>query len=169
MSFMNGEARAQPSAYGPVDPGSAPAGIELLEFVDTSVLVYAMDASAGGKHTVAERLLERLWQSRTGCLSVQVVQEFFVTVTRKLPQPLSVSQAAERIREFATWKVYAPKVSDVLAAISMQQESHIGFWDAMIVQAASRSGCDVLWSEDLNDGQVVQGVRIRNPFAMERG
>ena len=72
------------------------------EFVDANVLVYAFDASAGRKKAAAERLLARLWEAGTGCLSVQVLQEFFVTVTGKVAQPLSVDEAADRVREFAT-------------------------------------------------------------------
>ena len=137
------------------------------EFVDTNVLVYAFDPSAGTKRTAAERLLERLWETGTGCVSVQVLQEFFVTVTRKVARPLSIDEAAERIREFATWKVFAPTADDVLAAIALQKQAKLNFWDAMVIQAAAESGCDLLWTEDLKDGQVVRGLRIRDPFAAE--
>ncbi|HEY6346976.1 MAG TPA: PIN domain-containing protein [Bryobacteraceae bacterium] len=137
---------------------------ESAEFVDANVLVYAFDASAGPKKIGAERLLERLWNAGTGCLSVQVLQEFFVTVTRKTPQPLSIDDAADRVREFAVWRVFAPTAEDVLGAIALQKEARLSFWDAMVVEAAARLGCDVLWTEDLNDGQILQGVRIRNPF-----
>jgi len=134
------------------------------EFIDANVLVYAFDSSAGRKQHIAQTLLEKLWQSNTGCVSVQVLQEFFVTVTKKVARPLPVEDAAARIREFATWKVFAPTADDVLAAIAVHGQAKIGFWDAMIVLAASESGCDVLWTEDLNDGQLLRGVRIRNPF-----
>jgi predicted nucleic acid-binding protein len=135
------------------------------EFVDANILVYAFDASAKGKQAAAKDLLERLWDSGTGCLSVQVLQEFFVTVTRKVAKPLSVDEAADRIREFSAWRVFAPGADDVLAAIAIQQQSNLSFWDAMIVRAAAEAQCDVLWTEDLNDGQSIRGVRIRNPFA----
>ena len=135
------------------------------EFVDANVLVYAFDASAGKKKAVAEQLLARCWESGVGCLSVQVLQEFFVTVTKKVAHPLSLDEAAERVREFATWKVFAPTANDVLGAIALQKESKLSFWDAMVLQAAAESGCDVLWTEDLNDGQLIRGVRVRDPFA----
>lgn len=135
------------------------------EFVDANVLIYAFDSSAGRKQQLAQALLERLWQSNTGCVSVQVLQEFFVTVTKKVARPLPVDDAVARIREFATWRVFAPVADDVLAAIGIHGQAKIGFWDAMIVLAASESGCDVLWTEDLSDGQLLRGVRIRNPFA----
>jgi predicted nucleic acid-binding protein len=134
------------------------------EFVDANVLVYAFDTSAGDKKTRAEALLARLWTSQAGCLSVQVLQEFFVIITGKVPRPLSAATAAERIREFSAWLVFSPTAADVLAAIALQQETKLSFWDAMIVTAALESGCETLWSEDLNAGQVIRGVRVRNPF-----
>ena len=133
-------------------------------FVDANVLVYAHDASAGPKQAAAEALLADLWESGTGCLSVQVLQEFFVTVTRKVAAPLPVDEAAERIRELAAWRVFSPDAGDVLAAIALHQKTALGFRDAMIVHAAAESGCDILWTEDLDDGQVIRSVRIRNPF-----
>ena len=134
------------------------------EFVDSNVLVYAFDSSAEAKHAAAQRLLAGLWKRETGCLSVQVLQEFFVTVTRKVPRPLSIDTAADRVRELAVWKVFAPTADDVLVAIALQKKARLSFWDAMVIHAAAESGCDVLWTEDLNDGQVLRGVRIRNPF-----
>jgi predicted nucleic acid-binding protein len=138
------------------------------EFIDTNVLIYAFDMSAGAKQASAQQLLERLWGAGTGCLSVQVLQEFFVAVTRKVAYPLPIDEAAERIREFAAWKVFTPAAKDVLAAIALQKQAQLSFWDAMVVQAASESGCDVLWTEDMNDGQLLRGVRIRNPFTAHR-
>lgn len=134
------------------------------EFVDANVLVYAHDASAGDKKAVAEQLLTRLWSSGTGCLSIQVLQEFFVTVTRKVAAPLPIIEAEELIREFGVWRVFSPNVDDVLRAINLQQQSKVSFWDAMVVQAASELQCDVLWTEDLQSGQTIQGVRIQDPF-----
>lgn len=138
------------------------------EFVDANVLVYAFDSSAAGKQETAKQLLERLWDGGTGCVSVQVLQEFFVTITKKVPKPLPVDDAKARIREFAAWTVFAPKADDIVAAIDLHTQAKIGFWDAMVVLAAVESDCDVLWTEDLNDGQILRGVRIRNPFAATR-
>lgn len=140
---------------------------EPRDFVDANVLVYAFDASAGRKQHAARALLERLWESNSGCVSIQVLQEFFVTVTKKVAKPLPVEDAKARVREFAAWSVFAPAPEDVLAAIDLHTQAKIGFWDAMIVLAAAESGCDVLWTEDLRDGQLLRGVRIRNPFAGE--
>lgn len=135
------------------------------EFVDANVLVYAFDSSAGQKREAAHALLERLWDSNTGCVSIQVLQEFFVAITKKVAKPLPLEEATAHIREFAAWRVFSPAAHDVLAAIDLHRQARIGFWDAMIVLAAAESGCDVLWTEDLDDGQLLRGVRIRNPFS----
>ena len=137
------------------------------EFVDANVLVYAFDSSAARKQQVAQQLLERLWESGSGCLSIQVLQEFFVTVTKKVAKPLPVAEAKARIHEFAAWTVFAPTADDIVAAIDLHTQAKIGFWDAMIVVAAAESESDVLWTEDLNDGQLLRGVRIQNPFTGE--
>jgi predicted nucleic acid-binding protein len=88
-----------------------------------------------------------------------------VTVTRKTPQRLSVDEATQRLREFAVWKIFTPTMEDVLSATALQREAQLSFWDAMVVEAAAQLGCGILWTEDLNDGQVLRGVRIRNPFS----
>jgi predicted nucleic acid-binding protein len=83
-------------------------------------------------------------------------------------KPLPVEDAKARIGELKAWKVFSPTADDVLAAIDLHSEAKIGFWDALIVVAAAESGCDVLWTEDLSDGQLLRGVRVRNPFAGAR-
>ncbi len=133
-------------------------------FVDTNVLVYAFDASAGEKQHTARGLLTALWESGTGCLSVQVLQEFFVTVTRRVPQPLSAVAAADIVKDLSAWTIFAPRAEDVLEAIALHQRAQVSFWDALVLHAAAELGCAALWSEDLNPGQRVRGVRITNPF-----
>lgn len=135
------------------------------ELVDTNVLVYAHDRTAGRKREAAQALLARLWHESTGCLSIQVLQEFAVNVTRKIPNPLSLAQAREVIDLLSEWQIHSPGPTDVVAALRRQEEDRISFWDAMIVQSAHRLGCRILWSEDLNSGQSIAGVEIRNPFA----
>ena len=134
-------------------------------FVDASVLVYAHDSSAGEKHARAVDLLERLWQEDAGQLSVQVLQEFFVTITRKVARPLGTEDAEALVREFIAWPGFSPTGHDVLAAIAVARSARVSFWDAMVLHAAAESGCGVCWSEDLAHGQRWRGVEIRNPFA----
>jgi predicted nucleic acid-binding protein len=137
-------------------------------FVDTNVLVYAHDRSAGPKQERARALVERLWNEGGACLSVQVLQEFFVTITRKVPHPLDPAAAESLVRELSTWNVFAPETGDVLAAIALHRKTGIAFWDAMILHSATELGCDVVWSEDLNAGQVYGGVTVRSPFEPAR-
>jgi predicted nucleic acid-binding protein len=133
-------------------------------FVDTNVLVYAHDVTAGDKHDRACSLVGELWETRQGCLSVQVLQEFFVTTTRKIPKRLEAPAAAQIIDGLAHWHVHAPAASDVLAAIDIHQRTGASFWDAMILRSAKELGCQILYSEDLNLGQDYAGVKVRNPF-----
>jgi predicted nucleic acid-binding protein len=132
--------------------------------VDTNILVYAHDITAGQKHERAKALIAGLWENRMGCLSVQVLQEFYVTVTRKAARPLDSATAAQIIADLGTWRIHTPDVGDVLEAIQIQQRYGIAFWDAMVVQSAAQLGCSVLWSEDLNRGQEYAGVQVSNLF-----
>ncbi|MCZ7574862.1 MAG: PIN domain-containing protein [Ardenticatenaceae bacterium] len=142
-------------------------GASDLQFVDTNILIYAHDRSAGVKHLQAKTLLQELWNTHTGCLSVQVMQEFYVNVTRKVARPLSPEAAAQIIADLAVWDVHRPAVEDILDAIGVQARYQLSFWDAMIVVSAQQLGCRTLWSEDLNSGQVYDGVTVRNPFQLD--
>ncbi|MBC7104604.1 MAG: PIN domain-containing protein [Firmicutes bacterium] len=134
------------------------------QFVDTNVLVYAHDISAANKHARAKALVRELWDSGLGCLSIQVLQEFYVVVTRKVPRPLEPERAAGLIADLACWRVHVPQVADVLDAIAIQQEAGISFWDAMVVRSAQALGCRTLWSEDLSHGRIFGSVKVINPF-----
>lgn len=131
-------------------------------FVDTNVLIYAFDRGAGEKHSRSVQLIRDLWDSGRGCLSMQVLQEFYVNATRKLSMP--PEEAYLQIRRFRQWQVHIPGPEDILQAIQIQQASRISFWDAMVLRSAAQLGCRILWSEDLNAGQSCGGVRIANPF-----
>ncbi|CAN5772279.1 PIN domain-containing protein [soil metagenome] len=133
-------------------------------FVDSNVLVYAHDMDAGDKHEVARALIKDLWESGRGGLSIQVLQEFFVRVTRRIPNPLDSYEAAEAVEDFAQWTVHAPVPGDVLNAIAIHRRHGISFWDAMILNSASKLGCQIVYSEDLNVGQQYGSVRVVNPF-----
>jgi len=134
------------------------------QFLDTNVLVYAHDQSAGKKYEIANQLLLSLWQSRLGSVSIQVFQEFFVTVTRKTAVPLSAEEASFVISKMGKWRVHSPNVNDLVSAIQIQQRYQISFWDALIIRSAERLGCAVVWSEDMNDGQFYGRVQVKNPF-----
>lgn len=136
-----------------------------LHFVDTNILVYALDVSEGERHERAREVIDHLWDSGQGCLSIQVLQEFFVTVTRKRTQPVSSVIAEQFVRAVSQWAVHAPSADDVLDAIAIHRRYDISFWDAMIINSASKLGCQTVYSEDLNHGQLYGGVRVVNPFA----
>ncbi len=135
-----------------------------FQFVDSNVLVYAYDLSQGEKNEQAKSLLLSLWESGHGCVSIQVLQEFFVNVTRKSEFPLSPEQAAQIIHDLSDWRVHRPGIKDVLAAIDLHQRYRISFWDAMILQSAQQSDCGIVWSEDLSDSEDYGGVKVVNPF-----
>lgn len=134
------------------------------EFVDTNVLLYAYDVTAGERHDRGRELVGRLGRERAGVLSVQVLQEFYVNATRKIAQPLSPESARERVRALSRWRLHTPTAADVIAASEVSEQSQLSFWDAMIVRSATQMNCSVLWTEDLNHGRHVSGVELRNPF-----
>lgn len=138
---------------------------ERRAFVDTNVLLYAHDASETAKQPVARAILRELWQHRSGAISSQVLQEFYVTATRKLPQPLSRTEAREIIDLYSTWPVITIDPSAILAATRIEEAHQVSFWDALILEAARIAGAELLLTEDLGHGQVIEGVRIENPFA----
>lgn len=137
-------------------------------FVDTNILVYAEDRDAKGKHEVARDLIVELWNSREGVLSVQVLQEFYVTVTRKLKKPMSAARALDVVREYLSWPVIENTGALLVDAVGLQQKAQLSFWDAMVVQAAINGGCDKLYTEDLNAGQRLGPVLVVNPFKTAR-
>lgn len=133
-------------------------------FVDTNVLLYALDVSAGVKRSQAAGLIRSIWGQGNGCLSVQILQEFYVNATRKLPHPLSPDTTRRIVAALSRWQVHSPTAEDVLTAIELQQAAQLSFWDAMVLTSAGKLGCAVLYSEDLNPGQDIGGVRVINPF-----
>jgi predicted nucleic acid-binding protein len=133
-------------------------------FVDTNVLIYAYDPDAKVKHQIAKSLLQELWDSRTGVLSMQVLQEFYVNVTRRIAVPLTNAAARSIIISYSPWCVLTTPV-EILAAFQIEETSRIGFWDALILAAAAKARATRVVSEDLNAGQMIAGVRVENPFA----
>lgn len=136
-------------------------------FVDANILVYAEDRDAGRKHAIARDLVVDLWHSGEGVLSVQVLQEFFVNVTRKIPRPLGHDEAFAIIEQYLTWRVVENTGELLLAGIRLASTLKISFWDALVVEAARMERCDRLWTEDLNHGQRVGDLVILNPFLPE--
>lgn len=135
-----------------------------MQFVDTNILVYAHDSTAGERHEIARSLVNELWASRQGCLSLQVLQEFYVVVTRKVPHPLSPMTARNVIALLSSWQVHQPSIADLLFAIDLQQRYDLSLWDSLILVSAQRLNCTVIWSEDFNTGQRFGDLTVQSPF-----
>lgn len=133
-------------------------------FVDTNVLVYAHDRSAGTKHRRASTVIEQLWDSGRGVLSTQVLQELCVNLRRKVRHPLHISELRQLLRDYSTWEVVAGTPASVVEALEIEERYKISFWDALILHAADSAGASILYSEDLNAGQSYRGIRVVNPF-----
>jgi len=136
-------------------------------FLDTNIIVYAHDRSSGEKNAVAKEIMDYLWESKKGVISVQVLQEFFVCVTKKIINPLQIKNARMILEYLSTWEVVVNDKHITLNAIDLQEKYRFSFWDSLIVQAAIQSQATILFSEDLPDGQVIMGTKILNPFTRE--
>jgi predicted nucleic acid-binding protein len=132
-------------------------------FVDTNILFYAQDLKSGLKHDRAKRLIQDLWDSGTGVLSTQVLQEFCVSARRRGVE-LPVDEVRRLLQSFLSWEIVVNTGQSVLGALEIEARYKIPFWDALIVHAAQASGSDILYSEDLNDGQTYGSVRVVNPL-----
>ncbi len=137
---------------------------QLDYFLDTNILVYAYDRSAGDKHKIAARLVESCWENENGCLSVQVLQELYVTVTRKIAMPLDYQSSRQIVADLTHWRLHSPSATDLLQAIDLQHELQLAYWDAQILQSAICLGCKQLVSEDFSHGQQYGSLQVINPF-----
>jgi predicted nucleic acid-binding protein len=135
-------------------------------FVDTNILIYAYDLASGVKRKRAVEAVKALWETGNGVLSTQVLQEFYVNVTRKIGHPITPDKARSILATYLAWPVEMIRPDSVLTASEIQQRHKISFWDAMIVVAAIQSGAMKILSEDLNHGQLIEGVLIENPFVV---
>jgi predicted nucleic acid-binding protein len=133
-------------------------------FVDTNILVYAHDAAAGDKHVRARALVEELWENRSGAVSTQVLQELAVNLRRKAKKPLNAKATRDVISDYLTWQVVVNGSDSILEALEFEARYRLPFWDALIVHAAQVAGAEILYSEDLSDGQRYGTVRVKNPL-----
>jgi predicted nucleic acid-binding protein len=137
---------------------------EPLSFVDTNVLVYALAADDTRRSLVAQRLVRELMASQVFQSSTQVLQELYVTLTRKVRTPMQPEQALRYLDQLAVWPVVVPDYAAVRDAVELSVSARLSFWDALVVVAAARSGAKRLYTEDLQDGQTILGVEVVNPF-----
>lgn len=134
-------------------------------FVDSNILIYAHDFRAAAKNEIAKSALRQLWSEGTGVLSMQVLQEFYVNVTRKIPAPMAKDSARRVVDSYSVWCMETTP-TELAAAFRIEDKSQIGFWDALIVASAVKSGAVRILSEDLNAGQRIAGIVVENPFAV---
>lgn len=134
-------------------------------FVDTNVLVYNRDAGERTKQPTAASWLEHLWESGRGRLSVQVLQEYYAVVTRKLTPGLPADEAREEIRDYSSWRPLVMTADLLDYAFAVESRHHLAWWDALIVAAAQTLGCSTLLTEDLQDGLDLDGLLVTDPFS----
>ena len=132
-------------------------------FFDTNVLVYSDDKSAPAKQRRALDLVAEHRRAKTGVVSLQILQEYFVTVTRKLRVDAAI--ARRKVELLGEFDLVSPGLADVLAAIDLHRLHAISFWDALVLRSAKEAGCTVLFSEDMQHGQNIEGITIVNPFS----
>ncbi len=136
-------------------------------FFDTNILLYADDADAGAKTTIARDLLRQSLIGRTGVVSTQVLQEFYVNARKKLK--LDGAAARARIEVYLAFDVVTVTPSLLLAAVDLHRLDSVSFWDALIIRAAEQAACDTLYSEDLQAGRRFGPLRVVNPFIQGSG
>lgn len=133
-------------------------------FVDSNILIYAHDRDAGARQARAAAKLKDLWQRRTGCLSTQVLQEFYVNVTRRIPAPVPAALAREIVRNYGRWVRNPLTAATIVRASEIGENCGLSFWDAMLIAAAEQDEAAEVLTEDLSHGQLIAGIRIVNPL-----
>lgn len=133
-------------------------------FVDTNILLYARDRSEPKKQPIAANCLESLWRAKNGCVSVQVLNEFYVNATQKLTPGLTREEAWEDIEALAAWDPIPMDLRLITRGFALQSRYKLSYWDALIVAAAETGNCEEILSEDLSSQQTYAGIRVRNPF-----
>ena len=146
------DARRNSRAWSPVS----------LEFIDTNVIVYAYDGGAGSKQERSLELIGRLFDTLSGCLSTQVLTEFYSVAIKKLK--MSSREAEDVIYDLRRWTTHRPDHGDILSACRLHRESNTSWWDAIIVNSAIAMNCSILWTEDLQHGQHFGSVLVQDPF-----
>ena len=133
-------------------------------FFDTNILVYANDSSEKVKQNIARDLIKDSLHKQNGVISVQVLSEFWVTVTRKIKTPLSIEIAEKEIELFQLMEIVDLDYQLFKEAIRFQRLIHISYWDSLILAASHSSGCKKIYTEDLNHGQIISNMELCNPF-----
>jgi predicted nucleic acid-binding protein len=140
-----------------------------VSFVDTNVLVYALAADDAKRSPIAQKLVRELMAAQAFQTSTQVLQELYVTLTRKVRTPMTAQRALRYLDQLAVWPVAVLDYGAVRDAVELSASARLSFWDALVLVAAARSGAKRVYTEDLQDGQTILGVEIVNPFGKRHG
>ena len=133
-------------------------------FVDTNILLYAHDRSAGVKHERARKLIEHLWATGEGVVSTQVLQELCVNLRKKVSRPLPSEEIRRLVEDYLAWEVVTNDATSVVEALEIEKRFKISYWDALVIHAAWRAGAAVLYSEDLAQAQRYDSLQVVNPL-----
>lgn len=133
-------------------------------FLDTNILVCAFDKDEKTKHEKAKIILADCWNQQSGILSTQILQEFYVSLTSKIPNKLSINEASEVIKELLSWTIYEIMTQDIITATEIQDQYGYSFWDSLVISMAQKSDAELLYSEDMQDGQKIGSLTIVNPL-----
>lgn len=134
-------------------------------FLDTNILVYAHDGGLPAKKARSQELIFECLRSGSGVLSAQVLSEFFVTVTQKVKCPMTPARAKQEIILLSALETVEIDATLIVEAVNLKLRWQLSYWDALILAAAERAGCDTVYSEDLSNGQVYGALTVRNPYA----
>ena len=135
-------------------------------FVDTNVLVYARDSAEPAKQSIASSLMARLWHDQSGRISMQVLSEYYVTVTRKFKPGLPRDEAWEDVQGFFPWQPQVMDADVLRLAREIEKRHRVSWWDSLIIAAAQKQHCTVLLTEDMQDGMRFGTVKVQNPFRL---
>lgn len=133
-------------------------------FLDTNIMLYAYDLEAENKHKIAKDIVRYFWDKRGALISTQVLQEFYVNVTRKIPKPLSLAKARSIVEQYQVWPIIANDTKSIIRASEIQERYQLSFWDSLIISSAETGGAKIVLSEDLSNNQYIAGICIQNPF-----
>ena len=133
-------------------------------FIDTNIIIYAYDNSAGYKQKIASDILIKLWNTGNALISTQVLEELFVNITRKIPNPLAVLEARTLISDLMHWDTVVVDNEIIINSIDIFVKHRFSFWDSLIMTSAVKGGASFLYSEDFQHGITVEGIKIINPF-----
>lgn len=135
-----------------------------LVFLDSNIFSYAYDVDAKDKYEKAQSIVRSCWEEQSGLISTQVLQEFYITVTKKISQPIPLAKARDVLQAYQSWPLFRPDVEDIIAASELQERYKYSFWDSLIIIAAQNLGATLLYSEDMQDAQHIGSLTIVNPF-----